>query len=56
VAYFRDTQYVLTFSGLAVTSCTTRFNIQKLYVLSTLYTYVFYMHLRINGDFCTIQH
>ena len=40
----------------AVTICTTRFNVQKSYVLPTQCIYVFCMDLRINSDYFPVQH
>jgi len=39
-----------------VTIRTTRFNVQKLYVLLTQYIYVFCMDLRTNSNYFTLQH
>ena len=33
-----------------------QFNIQQLYVLPTLYLYVFCVYLRTNSDLCHLQH
>jgi len=39
----KNYSYDLTFSSLPVTWCTNKFNIQQLYALSTLYSYVLYL-------------
>jgi hypothetical protein len=39
-----------------VTLCTTRFNFQKCCVLPTQCNYVFYIDLRTNSDYFTVQH
>ena len=39
-----------------VTICTTKFNIQKFYVLPTQCIYVFRVDLRANSDYFPIQH
>jgi hypothetical protein len=43
-------------SNLAVTVCTTRFNIHKCYVLPTQCIYVFCVDLRTNSYYFPIQH
>ena len=46
----------LTLKSSVVTICTTRFNIQKVYVLPTLCIYVFSVDMRTNSDYFTVQH
>ena len=46
----------LILSSPVVTICTTKFNIQQLYVLPTQCIYVFCVDLRTNSDYFPIQH
>jgi len=39
-----------------VTTCTTRSNIHKSYILPTQHIYVFCVDLRTNSDYFAIQH
>ena len=45
----------LTFKSLAITLCTTRFNIQKFYITLAL-RWVFCTDIRTDSDFCFIHH
>ena len=45
----------LTFQTLAVSLCTTRFNIKKFYMVFALRR-VFCLVIRTEGDFCFINH
>ena len=56
VRHWYNTLNILTHSGSLVTICTTRFNIQQFYVLSTQRMYVFCVYLRTNSDYFNIQH
>jgi len=50
--YNRD----LTLCSPAVTTCTSRFNIQQFYFLPTQCIYVLRVDLRTNSDYFSIQH
>jgi hypothetical protein len=51
-----DTHRNLKFKGPALTLCTTRFNIKKLYVLPTKGVRVFCTDLGTNCDYFPVQH
>jgi hypothetical protein len=53
--YMRDSQYVLTLYRLAVSLRTTRFNIQKFYMVLALHL-VFCTDLRTDSELCFIHH
>jgi hypothetical protein len=48
--------FCLTLYSPVVTICTAMFNSHKFYVLPTLCIYVFYVDLRTNSDYFTVQH